>query len=426
MRCAYCNEDKKLTREHVIPDGFIKRMNMKEQIIWLDKAPSRVIKSEIKIKDVCSTCNNGVLSDLDGYAVNTIVKYNGKINKETRKLFFKADYDKLSRWLLKICYNSARVNDSEKDVALYKKCVSYIMGEKQLNNTVSIYAMFMDLFCYKESEEVHYYHFNNSSECSIDFFRIAPFRLREIDTYYCALRVIMINSFAFLVIVYDEKMSQDEIAKIDECVTNSYPNSKQLGNNEKVNLKKDRKIWGDSLFTANILHDNFMMKRVQPNENEFYVIIISKKEILAMDYEQIQGLIVAKMQTKDDMLHYYQRFEIAVEGYNDDKRELYQVPEFQKYIIGLIEIYPAIIWYLNLELNFFRALVFSYINGNSIVDYSDDTRYIDVIQDKGAELMEKCFIGVNKLTNKCVLDNCYNEKISKLLTKHLYKILKIQ
>lgn len=60
MKCAYCNNEGKMSREHVIPKGFIEHMNFKEQIVSLDKAPTRVINSEITVKDVCSTCNNGL------------------------------------------------------------------------------------------------------------------------------------------------------------------------------------------------------------------------------------------------------------------------------------------------------------------------------------------------------------------------------
>jgi hypothetical protein len=119
--CAYCGVEGKMTREHVIPNGFIKDMNIEEQITWLNKAPVRVIESEIKVKDVCSKCNNGKLSELDDYALKLIKEYNNKIEINTKKLFFKCDYSKLSRWLLKVCFNSARANDTTYDILTYEK-----------------------------------------------------------------------------------------------------------------------------------------------------------------------------------------------------------------------------------------------------------------------------------------------------------------
>lgn len=101
VRCAYCGTERKMSREHVIPKGFINNMDFKALTVWLDKAPSKVINSELMVKDVCAECNNGELSQLDAYALKLIISYNEKILYETRKVFFKYNYDLLTRWLLK-------------------------------------------------------------------------------------------------------------------------------------------------------------------------------------------------------------------------------------------------------------------------------------------------------------------------------------
>ncbi len=105
VRCAYCGAEGKMSRQHVIPKGFINNMNFKALTVWLDKASSKVINSELMVKDVCAECNNGELSQLDAYALKLIISYNEKILYETRKVFFKYNYDLLTRWLLKVCYN---------------------------------------------------------------------------------------------------------------------------------------------------------------------------------------------------------------------------------------------------------------------------------------------------------------------------------
>lgn len=65
MKCAYCDNTGKMSREHVIPAGFIEHMEPKKGITFLEKAPTKVIDAEIVIKDVCSSCNNGFLFVLD-------------------------------------------------------------------------------------------------------------------------------------------------------------------------------------------------------------------------------------------------------------------------------------------------------------------------------------------------------------------------
>ena len=68
-----------MSRQHVIPKGFINNMNFKALTVWLDKASSKVINSELMVKDVCAECNNGELSQLDAYALKLIISYNEKI-----------------------------------------------------------------------------------------------------------------------------------------------------------------------------------------------------------------------------------------------------------------------------------------------------------------------------------------------------------
>ena len=60
VRCAYCGAEGKMSREHVIPKGFINNMDFKALTVWLDKAPSKVINSELMVKDVCAECNTNI------------------------------------------------------------------------------------------------------------------------------------------------------------------------------------------------------------------------------------------------------------------------------------------------------------------------------------------------------------------------------
>lgn len=420
MKCAYCSGEKKTTREHIIPNGFLKAMDSDEQIRWTESAPSRVIGSDFIVKDVCEDCNNGFLSELDNYAISLITKYNGKIDKDAKKMFLKYDYNKLSRWLLKVCYNSARANKSEYDINLYKKCLPYIKDNLEVNNQISVFALFMDLHI---NGKIHnYYHFESDLKYKIDFFRIAPFKLKDRSTHNSSMRTIIINSFAFLIIVYDEDISDEEISGIEKTITNSN-NLEKLGSNKKVKLIKDKTFWENSLYTNVILHDSYLAKRDVKNQNyELYIIKIGKEEVIKRNYTQIHEFIVSKRDNKDNVKDYYQKFMISISGYDDDKRELYCIPEFQEYVREIIESFPEIVWYLKFETGFFDVMLLAYINEN---DPSTKDNGIIVNPKKIEEFMNKSYMGVNKLLNQFALDNSYNNKITSLLNTNVYRILKI-
>lgn len=415
MSCSYCNQsDEKLTREHIIPDGFLRGMNRKAMTTWSDKAPVRVIKGDMVIKDVCAKCNNELLSILDNYALNAITKYNGEINRATKKIFFKYDFEKISRWLLKVVYNSARASGSVYDSSIYKQCTEYILEGGTCELDFSIYAQFIDISPNELKDSV-IYHYEKNHEYSIDHFRIAPFKLKDISTYYCALRVIMVNSFAFFVIVYDKDVKKEEITGIEECFEKIYPQSeKLLRGSKKTKLTKEKNFWKHSLLTNMYLRDNFMEKREVSKIHKLNIITLNKKELQTKDFYQIKHFIGSKRKTKDGVLDYYQKFEIAVDGYNEDSRELWEVKEFREYIRELIDQFPSIIWFLNLNVGFFRALVYAYITNDNLKEAEEE---------KTEQLMMKCFQGINEMTNLFAMDHSYNIKITELFTDSLFNII---
>ncbi|HYF84281.1 MAG TPA: hypothetical protein VEB00_14775 [Clostridia bacterium] len=409
------------TREHIIPDGFLRGMNKSEQIRWTEAAPCKVINSDFIIKDVCSVCNNGVLSQLDTYAINEIIKYNGKIQKDIMQVIFEYDYNKLARWLLKICYNSARANKLEYDSNSYKNCIPYIKDNKEINNKISVYGLFIDLAINGKTHD--YYHFDGNSEYTIDFFRIAPFKLKDKSTHKCSMRTIIINSFAFLIIVYDEDIDKGEINEIEKAILNVSSNFVKLEAYKKVELKKDNNFWQNSLYTNALLNENFLTKReVKNNDYKFYIIEISKEEILSRNYIQIQEYIVSKRDNKQNVKDNYQKFIISVSGYDDDMRELFCIAEFQTYIKEIITEFPEIIWYLNLEIGFFEAMFLAYINDNATLEV--DNR---IIMNKGKmmDFITKCYASINNLINEFAIDNSCNDKITNLLNEAIFKILKL-
>lgn len=256
-----------------------------------------------KIKDVCADCNNGVLSQLDTYAINLITKYNGKIDENTKKVFLKYDYNKLSRWLLKVCYNSARANKLEYDTNSYKNCISYIKDGTEVNSKISIFALFMDLSI--DGKIGNYYYFSSNSKFKIDFFRIAPFKLKNRSSHKCSMRTIIINSFAFLIVVYDKDINKDEVNAIEEEIMNTF-NLEKLEYKKKLKLNKDKIFWENSLYTNVVLHDSYLTKReVKNNDHKLFIIEIGKKEVMERNYNQIQEFIISKKGNKDNVRENY-------------------------------------------------------------------------------------------------------------------------
>lgn len=129
-RCAFCREQKKLSREHVFPNGVIQKMD--EDILSVNDKVDKVFKSDLVVKDVCEACNNGVLSDVDRRFVKIFENNMLHPLQPGDNAEFEFDYNDLLRGLLKISYNSARASvDGSKAVAALKKYVPYVLGKAE-------------------------------------------------------------------------------------------------------------------------------------------------------------------------------------------------------------------------------------------------------------------------------------------------------
>ena len=417
MKCAYCDNTGKMSREHVIPDGFIEHMEPKKGITFLDKAPTKVINAEVTIKDVCSSCNNGYLSVLDSYALNLILKYNDKISFHTKKIQFKYNYDLLTRWLLKVCYNSARTNDCQYDVSLYEKNVDYIMNRGPAQNNIVVFVMFM-------GSEVEFNHMKKDRTYDIGWFRIGSFRILENMTFYCANRIIMINSFAFLIVVLDNEHN-DEIEKIRKIIEKPYSKFVELLPSGKVLLKRDDSFLLDSLKQNLILRDNYMQKRASKKDESVKIIALTRKEIEEKNFDKISYVFQECLSNKDDLKDYYQSAAITIDGYQNENREPYQDKKLQEYSRLLLEEYSEIVWILDLDLEntALDMILLASVNNSYINDINDPTTLITINQMKGNEVLITLFNTINNLVNTFGFDYSYNQELTQKITQLFDRVI---
>src|SRR6266702_179908 len=127
-RCAYCQEKRPLTREHIIP-AFI--CNFQKQlegsVIGWNEVAQCMVGGEGKIKDVCEDCNNRVLSELDSYGKRLLTDSGLFVQNYTKQeLTLQYDYSLLLRWLLKISFNSSRTDGVHSH--LFERFIPFIRG----------------------------------------------------------------------------------------------------------------------------------------------------------------------------------------------------------------------------------------------------------------------------------------------------------
>jgi hypothetical protein len=140
--CAYCKQPAVMTREHIWPKSLHKRLyaanSQAVNAFWLARL-QKEIPSEPQIRDVCSQCNNVILSELDEYICRLFDSTLINIPSRYEKVEFKYEYHLLKRWLLKMSFNSARGNNSG-DVPVFEAVLPYILGkDNSLGKSIQLF-----------------------------------------------------------------------------------------------------------------------------------------------------------------------------------------------------------------------------------------------------------------------------------------------
>jgi len=131
--CAYCKEERKVTREHVIPSFIYDfQKSLDKSIIGWNEVAEQSLPSEAKIKDVCGECNNIHLGKLDDEGKRLLTAAGVlKQNYCDDAIVLKYDFDKLMRWLLNISFNSTRSDGAHSHI--FEPHIEYMLyGTKRV------------------------------------------------------------------------------------------------------------------------------------------------------------------------------------------------------------------------------------------------------------------------------------------------------
>ncbi len=201
--CAFCFQKNTLTREHVWPEGILKRLPTYRGRFF-EKA-DKVLDSDHVIKDVCVSCNNGVLSKLDEYGCLLFDKYFHKVAEPEEEVNFEYNYDTLLRWLLKIAYNTTR-SSANPNVSLLQPLAPYIIGKSARPSGIELY---LDVVT----------HSMIPTTGGVKKFPATAFRSARVVGVpplpdWCTVRLVSINSFYFYILLLEEnnQMKDDLVA----------------------------------------------------------------------------------------------------------------------------------------------------------------------------------------------------------------------
>jgi len=225
--CAYCDKSADLTKEHLIPKWLY---NVTKHYDWqtIDRVKNKTIDAEVMIGDVCANCNNIILGNLDAKAKELFHKYFENFIEKDHTISFSYDFDLLTRWLLKLAFNSSRVHKSTQDYFIPYK--PYIIGQSNLalKLALCVYLVFPTEVEGKTDAERKIYP---------EAIRFARIQHSDYEQFFDICNLIAINSFYFILLSpKDKNISANKWNELVELFLISNPSAVQLlpQNNQQI------------------------------------------------------------------------------------------------------------------------------------------------------------------------------------------------
>jgi hypothetical protein len=245
LNCSYCGvilkKKENRTKEHIIPEGIIKLFPDCD----IAYTPGGAFIGEAVIKDVCKNCNNVILSKLDTYGKQMVIDYFLESYSPGANLNFHYDFNLLARWFLKIIFNSKRAN--KEDTAWFIKNVDYILGEKEKPSVrfTLLGGLFVNMSPFPES-------FNGEMPVNVInnpvFVPNGPVKVNgkrisvEPETVdYPGVHqkfLIRIGSGLFVLILWEEGTTDEQIQDAENDIVLTYPYSKLLPDHSCIVLTR--------------------------------------------------------------------------------------------------------------------------------------------------------------------------------------------
>jgi hypothetical protein len=167
----------------------------------------KVHGADYVVNDVCASCNNQVLSELDEYFCRLYDQYFEQMLDFNTTVDFHYDFALLARALLKIAYNAARSAGSE-SVPLLARLRSAILGTAPLPNQFALLAELVSPTIVQDAREP-----SGSRIVMPTMYRSAVTKVLAPGMEAIHSRFVAVNSFYFHIVLPVGNMADNEFGQ---------------------------------------------------------------------------------------------------------------------------------------------------------------------------------------------------------------------
>ena len=161
-------------------------------------------------------------------------------------------------------------------------------------------------------------------------------------------------------------------------------------------------------------------------QSDYIVLQIPKETIQNCDTSEYVTLLHGATGSLQSFEAAFQRYVFLISGYDDDPRELYQIPEVVSFIKDLNSKLPFWLYFVNTgDKRFFSWMIACLCRAMSL-DQDDETIYADFDTDAYNDLIEYQFSNILKLMTGLGMGESIQEKVLNGLSEKLATLMVIE
>ncbi len=420
--CAYCEKICRSTREHVIPRWYCETPG--ENVLFNARRPLTHTQGEMTIKDVCENCNNGVLSCLDGLGKDLYDRFFSTPVFYAETVHFVADWELLIRWLLKLSYNSARVHNA--DTTVLSQYRDVILGNHAIPASVRCFLHLIPPSFQDASEGFRPARRQECSEGQLllpQWFRITKLRLPYFPTTVVVQRAVMINAFAFSLLIPppNDPSCCAQVSDLRNLLMTEFPAAVELnreGKHVAVTACTDHVAMSLAPLICNYPlrfgeDSNPELEKIITGEVQAVMMVVPQDIIESGDISPIANPFHDMVSTREKATGFRQRISLAVLGYDDDPRELWEIPEVNLFLQRLFVECPFVFFLSHEEGSLLRLLFACWMFDVAAAGPTDQ-------RNRHEKFMTRAFGGLNEVMYRLGMSVEANREICEAATRTLF------
>ena len=138
-------------------------------------------------------------------------------------------------------------------------------------------------------------------------------------------------------------------------------------------------------------------------EIDLTTLVLVRQDIERKDPEPVLAQLRKLLDDKQNIRRYQGWLNLSVNGYDNDKRELFQISEVCKYFSLLASSFPYLFYFLSLDTPILHVIAFC-VSDAQFHRRADRTVLVEVDQEKLAQFKLEQFAGLNRLFEAFDLD----------------------